>query len=708
MAYDTETPEEEQGEGMYEEQETETHAADPLSQLRNFIQSKNLCEYYEEYLPSIGAKIVEYYIEDDDSRIPWKNRYYDWLKLATQVMEKKTYPWPDAANVKYPLLTTAAMQFAARAYPALVPGPNLVQGLVIGEDQQGLKQAAAKRVGAHMSYQLLYQMEGWEEDMDRLCMTLPICGCMFKKIYYDPMKEQNCSELVMPTDLVVDYFAKSLETASRIHHVIWLTRNEVEARIRKGIFKDIELGLPKTVSDSEGTDARQKIDGTTEPKITPATPHKFIECHCEWDLDDDGYDEPYIITVHADTRQVVRIVTRFDADDIKTEIDDKTGKEKLICIEAENYFCKFGFIPNPDGSIYSLGFGLLLGGLNEAINTLTNQLLDSGTLHNLQAGFLGRGIRVRAGGSRFVPGEWKPVEFTGDDIKKHIFPLPTKEPSEVLFKLLEALVTSGKELASVAEIFVGKMPGQNTPATTTMATIEQGLKVFTAIHKRIYRSLTKEYERLYHLNSEHLPDQKIYFTINEPQGPTSQSVSKQDYAMELSVKPSADPNVVSSAQKLMKVQSYGSLLQLGTISPQEYTKRYLEAVEAENIGVLMQVGQQPPSPDQQLAQEKTKQMQMDSQIKQQEAAQNAEATALQTQADQKSADLNARIKLMEASMKEREASMSQMHTQALNAQKLTHQQELHNQKLTHANEMHMMKKQHAKEMAMAKPKGGTK
>ena len=689
-----------------------------LDDLKKYISSKNLAEDYEDaYLAHIGNQIVTWFDIDEDSCRDWKERNEQYLKLAAQVVEQKTYPWPNAANVKFPLLTTAAMQFAARAYPALVPGPNLVAGLVIGRDEGGKKQESAQRVGRHMSYQLLYDMPDWEEEMDKLCLMLPIVGCLFKKTYYDPIEKKNRSELVLPTDLIIDYYAKTVESAARKCQILWRNQNEVQERINRGVFLDVDLGRPSGM-EAKKSDAKNKIDGTTEPTITPATPHKFIECHCFWDLDEDGYEEPYIVTVHYDTRKVVRIVARFDETGIETEIDDK-GKEKLIKITPIEYFTKFGFIPNPDGSIYDLGFGLLLGGINESVNTLTNQLLDAGTLNNLQGGFLGRGIRIRGGNTKFVPGEWKPVDFTGDDIKKHIFPIPTKEPSDVLFKLLETLVTSGKELASVAEIFVGKMPGQNTPATTTMATIEQGLKVFTAIYKRIYRSLNKEYAKLYRLNAVFLPDETIYFTINEPQGSVGQEVNKTDYDLKnIAIKPNSDPNVVSSAQKLMKVQSYGTLLQLGTINPKEYTKRFLEAVEAENITALMNF-QPPPNPEQQKiqaemqmkqaeGQQKAQLMQMESQIKQMEAAM-----------DQKTKQMDLAIKAAEAQMEEQKARMEMMHTAQSKSQEMQIKHQEHIQNLQHSSNEHQLSMQHMDEQGKAKadaikaqaavkPKGETK
>ena len=705
MAYDNSTNTE-------PKEEKEFSSAD----LGKILESKNLTDMYEDQLVHIGMKIREWFDADEQSRTEWKEKNDQWLKLATQVVEKKTYPWPGAANVKFPLLTTAAMQFAARAYPALVPGPNLVAGLVIGRDEGGIKQQSAERIGRHMSFQLLYEMEDWEEDMDRLCLMLPIVGCVFKKTYFDPSKGHNTSELVSAQDLVIDYYAKSLESASRKCHIIYRTKNQLEERFRRGIFRRVNLNEPRIFGDNQ--EAKNQIDGTQEPQVTPATPYKLIECHCLWDLDEDGYEEPYIVTIDYHTKEVLRIVARFDEESIETEIDEKTGKEKLLSIKPIEYFTKFGFIPNPDGSIYDLGFGLLLGGINESVNTLTNQLLDSGTLNNLQSGFLGRGIRIRSGNTRFLPGEWKPVDFTGDDIKKHIFPIPAKEPSEVLFSLLEALVTSGKELASVAEIMVGKMPGQNTPATTTMATIEQGLKVFTAIYKRIYRALGKEYQKLFRLNGLYIDD-VVYFTINEPEGPQSQEVSKTDYQNKIAVKPNADPNVVSSAQKLMKVQSYGALLQLGTIKPLEYTKRYLEAVETENITALINTEPQ-PDPEQQ-------KMQAEMMMEQQMHQMKMQLEQLKLQMKQQEMQMDIQFKQMELELKGKEAQMKMMSTAQQTQLDMQLTQQQHQQDSAIAQDEHQLNKklvqekgqlqqtqheqkmQQTKEKAAAKPKeGGSK
>lgn len=672
-------------------------------ELQKQVESLNIADQYEDYLPEIGKKLCQWYDEDEDSRIDWLKQATKSLKLALQVVERKSFPWPDAANVKYPLLTTAAMQFAARAYPALVPGPNIITGQVIGRDQDGTKAQAAKRVGAHMSWQVFNEMPDWEEDMDKLCLMLPILGCVFKKTYYDPLEKVNCSDLILPQDFVIDYYAKSVEKANRKFHVIYRNKNQITERVRKELYRECDLGEP--IANAQPDDNKEKLNHLQEPQISPATPYKLLEAHCWWDLDDDGYDEPYIVTVHYDTQQVLRIIPRFEMSGVEFTKDGDVARIKPI-----EYFTKFGFIPNPDGSIYDLGFGLLLGGINETVNTVTNQLLDSGTVNNLQSGFLGRGIRIKSGNSRFTPGEWKPVEFNGDDMRKHILPLPTKEPSETLFKLLETLVTSGKELSSIAEIMVGKMPGQNTPATTTMATIEQGLKVFTAIHKRLYRALNNEYKKLYRLNSIHMED-KIYFTINEPAGPSSKEVYKEDYSMELSVKPNSDPNVVSQSQKLMKVQAYGPLLQLGSINTQEYTKRFLEACDEDNIEALMKPNPQQQSPEEQQAQMEMKQQAEMHQSKMEENQQKVELAA--KSGNQKLiehatlAEIKAKGEQSQVMSEVGQMNLARQAAALAHAQEMHHAQEKHNLAMRHAHELSQVKvaAQRAQIHAKPKPKG---
>jgi len=695
----------EQEEAPEEQDEAQERAA-AKKQLKKFIDSKNIAEELDDdCLREMGRVICEWFDEDQDNRKEWLEKNDEWVKLAMQVVERKTYPWPNSSNIKYPLLTIAAMQFAARAYPALVPGPKLITGLVLGKDEDGQKSQAAERVGTHMSYQVLFEMEDWEEDMDKLCLAVSIMGCMFKKTYYDELKKINCSELVYPQDLVIDYYAKSVETAFRKSHIIYRTQNEIQERVRKKIWLDQNLDVqPQTDTDTHET--YNKLNMVQEPKVGPSTPHKFIECHTVWDLDDDDYCEPYSITVHYDTKKVVRVVARYDEDSIETIGTGK--KEQIAKITPIEYFTKFSFIPNPSGSVYDLGFGLLLGGINEAINTLANQLIDAGTLSNLAAGFLGRGIRVRSGNQRFQPGEWKPVDFTGDDIRKHIFPLPVNQPSDVLFKLLELLDQSGQKVASVAEIFVGKMPGQNTPATTTMASIDQAMKVFTAIHKRLYRALAKEYIKLYRLNCVYM-DQDVYFTLNAPQGNLPQKVYQADYdPKNISVKPNADPNIVSAQQKIMKMQTIGELLQLGTINPVEFTKRYLEASEIENIPALINENP-PPSPEQQKAQADIQSKQMDMQIKQKEAELDAKITMMEAQIKMITEQMKLQFKAKELEMKH-QGHVMDMQVKGAEAQQdlqlgqQEHQQEMQQSTVEHKQTMEQGAAQHKQAMTQTREK----
>jgi chaperonin GroES len=294
----------------------------------------------------------------------------------------------------------------------------------------------------------------------------------------------------------------------------------------------------------------------------------------------------------------------------------------LVRIEPIQYYTKYGFVPNPNGGFYDLGFGNLLGPINEAVNTLINQQIDSGTLNNLQGGFLGKSLKLRMGEQPFKPGEWRSVASTGDDLKKQIIPLPTKEPSAVLFQLMGALITSGKELASVAEIFVGKMPGQNTPATTTMATIEQGMKVFTAVYKRVYRSLKEEFEKLFHINHTYLNPNTYAAVVDVSIGPSD--FSKENY----DICPGADPTAVSQTEKLLKAQGLMEMLPLGILDPVKVALRLLEAQEQPNYMELLnpqiaQTGQMPPPPpDPKVLEIQAKQeaMQQGAQIKAQELA----------------------------------------------------------------------------------------
>ena len=575
--------------------------------LRTYLEATNIAEKLDEdVLEKISEQVSEGFSYDLRSRESWEKNLDDWTDLALQTKKEKSFPWTNASNVKYPLLSTAAMQFNARAYPSLVPATgDIVKCVVIGSDKQGIKLDQAKRVSKFLSYQLLHAMDGWEEEMDKLLIMLPIVGTIFKKTYYNSVTKRNVSELVLPKDLVVNFWAKTLGDAERVSQIIRLTKRQVKERMMSGIYLDMELGDSQIIPPT----------GHNGEFIKDASlPYEIIEQHTFYDLDDDGYAEPYIVTFERYTKKVLRITARFDETTIYLGEDGQLQK-----IDPIQYYTKFSFIPNPNGGFYDIGFGLLLSPLNESVNTLINQLIDAGTLSNLQGGFLGKGLKLKMGESQWRPGEWKTLNTTADDMRKQIVPLPTKEPSNVLFELMGTLVTSGKELASVAEIFVGKMPGQNTPATTTMATIEQGMKVFTAVYKRIYRSLTSEYKKLFKLNQMYMDPQEYTEVLDDVILPTD--FDDKTY----NVCPSADPSTPTQTEKLLKAQGLAELLPLGTLDPLAVTIRILEAQEQPNMEQLFtqqiqQTGQHQPPPD-----PKMQEMQMKGQLEERKAAMQQEA-----------------------------------------------------------------------------------
>lgn len=659
--------------------------------LQKILESSNLAaDLSDDKLIEIGKDVVSGYETDLDSRKPWEKDLKNWTELALQVASDKTYPWPNAANIKYPLLATAAMQFAARAYPTLIPSNGkVVKCKVIGSDPTGEKTMRAFRVSTHMSYQVMEQMDGWEEDMDKLLIALPISGTCFKKTYWDSSKQQNCSKLVLPKSLVVNYWTRCLEDAERITEVFYLSKRKVKERQNLGIFIDVELGDPQTPADDVTTSINRSFQLAND--FDETTPYTILEQHTYLDLDEDGYAEPYVVTVEAESNKVLRIVPRFSEADVL--MDDK---QNVVSIEATQYYTKYGFIPNPDGGFYDIGFGRLLGPLNNSANTIINQLVDAGSLSNLQAGFIGKGLRIKMGETRFQPGEWKAVNAVGDDLKKQIFPLPVREPSQVLFNLLDLLLKSGKELASVAEIFVGKMPGQNTPATTTMASIEQGMKVFTAVYKRVYRSLTSEFRKIYKLNQQYMNPEEYISILDNP-------IPQEDYkGPEDDIIPGADPSAVSSQEKQQKVQAVMQLLNLGTINPMAATIMYLEAHEIPEAEIKKLAMQPQPKTDpkvealqakaaidQQKAQNdiliSREKLRMDQMTKEQEMQHKANLQRMELEGKQMESILKGRAATLDL-----QAAAAQ-HSQSMQQQAQQNQMKLATQHASHQQQMQQQK-----------------
>jgi chaperonin GroES len=554
------------------ELEAEQPANDARHPLLSLIGVPNLADHLsDDVLGQMGAKVCDEFKLDEDSRAAagWDETNKAAMDLVMLVRKAKNVPWPNAANVKFPLLIKACIEFNARAYPAIIDGPDVVKGSVKGEPSPE-KEARAERIGNHMSYQLLEEMDDWEEDTDKLLIQLPAVGCAFRKSYFDPVKGYNSSHLVSAKDFVVNYMTKDLATCPRATHVLTFYPHEIAEKMRSGLWLEQDLGTPQ--------------DGGNDDQA----PHTFLEQHRLWDLDGDDYPEPYIVTVHKETQKVVRVVARF------TEKGLTLDGEKVVRIAPTRIFTKYPFIPAPDGSFYDMGFGTLLFPLSESINSIINQILDAGTLSNMQAGFIGAGISIKSGSQSFKPGEFKKVEATGSALKDNIVLLPTKEPSAVLFNLLGLLIEAAKDVTATQDILSGDAGKGTLPVGTVTALVEQGLKTFTAIVKRVHRALKKELGVLYDLNAHYLQPQ-AYFTFQDVQG----VIAQQDYAEgDCDVVPVSDPNMATDMQRMQRAQFVMEVgKQTGAVIPRESAKQALIAAKVPDPDKLLPPdGPPPPDP----------------------------------------------------------------------------------------------------------------
>lgn len=566
------------------------------------MNAPNLTDRFSaEDLTTIGGLVYEGYQADEVSRSAWLRRNEAGMNFALQVAKDKNWPWQGCSNVIFPLITIAALQFSSRAYSNIISGTDIARCRVPGNDPTGALKAASERVSAHMSWQILEQDSPWEEQHDRLFLNEAIIGTAFIKSYYDSKLSHNVSELVLARDLVMDYNAKSVEDCARKTHKISLDRNAIYERVKRGVFRDIlnenwyTADVPPTQTAYIGTSVQSERDqrqGIQPPPPDQDTPFRFLEQHRNLDLDGDGYSEPYIVTIEETSRCVVRMVARWDNE---AQIE-RANDNSIICVRATEYFTKYGFIPSPDGGIYDIGFGVLLGPLNESVNTSINQLLDSGTMQNSLGGFLGRGAKIRGGEYAMAPWEWKRVDSTGDDLRKNIVPYPDRAPSVVLFNLLNLLIEYTNRMSATTDIMVGKTPGQNTPAETTRNATEQGMQVFTTIFKRIWRSMKEEFKKLFKLNAKYLP---INFTFGEGKG-----VRQEDYLLSSDlIVPSADPNVTSFQMRFFQAQSIRAASQQVPGYDIDYVERqFLKAMRVEAIDLYFPgTGKVPPPPNPKIA-----------------------------------------------------------------------------------------------------------
>jgi chaperonin GroES len=635
----------------------------PNLDIRKLKTSNNITEMLDDdYLENLGARVVQDYESDDRTRTGWKKRNEEAMKLALQVTEVKSYPWANASNVKFPLLSQAALQFQVRAYGQLAKGPDIVKNRVRGHDPDGQKAARASRVSQHMSYQLLDEDDTWEDGFDKLLMVLPIMGLCYRKKFWDVEEQRLKTTTVLPQDLVVPYRAKTLETVPRKTEIFELYDREIKESQNLGSFRKVDLGRAESIEEDEG----DKREGITSDISDDDRPRQMLEQHLFLDLDGDDYKEPYIVTVDKSSSKVLRVVQRFgdivskqslEADKLKDEITGvrrqaqefmgqmqqqmqqmqqakqevppetmqaaqqkaqefeqqiESLEEQVKELEAQKpdvlkippieCYTKYSFIPAPDGSFYDIGFGSLIGPLNRSVNSLMNQLIDSGSLQNGSQGFLGRGARIKGGKVRFEPYEWKTVNSTGQTLRESIVPLPVNAPSPVLFNLLGLLIEYTQQLSSVTDAMSGKDMGQNTPAYNMQAMLQQGMQVFNGIFKRVYRSMRQEFREQYRLNAVYMNPEEYFSTIDGPV-----NVMASDYSGDpKDIYPAADPNAFSSQEKAMKAQFLSERSQqVPGYDNVNVEKRLLESMDIEDRQEVFPLDEQgqmaiPPPPNKEL------------------------------------------------------------------------------------------------------------
>ena len=541
--------------------EAEWSAAEALEAKRMMVNIAS--EMSEEALDKIGRRVSDDYDMDKSSRADWEKDQADILELAQQITKTKSVAGTIRANVKHPILQTAVIQFHARAYPNIIKGRGVVKGRVIGRDPEGLKAARATRQSIFMNHQFLEEIPGWEEGMDQLTVILPLAGCVFKKTYHDGDTIQ--SELVLADDLVANYYTKTIETATRLTHRIWLTPNEIEERIRSDRFVDFEY-LPSQ-SDSEEHDISDD-----------EAPHEFLEQHRWLDLDEDGYQEPYIVMVHEQTKKVVRITARWEAADVFLN-----DKHKIAKINPTHHFTQYTFMYALDGSFYRMGFGALLAHIARTMNTTINQLLDAGSKANAGGGFIGKSMGLGKGGTITVEdGKWKYIKHSGDDLRKNLVPYPLPQPSAVLFSLLVKMEEMGKELVAMSDASLGQNPPTDQPATTTLAVLEQGMKVFTGIYKRIHRGLRGEAAKVSRLNSLYLDEEEYQNIVDDEENRAVKSDWRLDNKDIVPVSDSAD---LSDVQRIVKAQALMAMK--NGFNDREIDQRNFEAMGFEDTEKLI-------------------------------------------------------------------------------------------------------------------------
>jgi hypothetical protein len=538
----------------------------------------NLAELLDDgYLGELSSDLRGSYEEDLESRSEWEETYTKGLDQLGVKHEERSQPFEGASGVTHPLIAESVTQFQAQAYKELLPSGGPVKTQVLGL-QDAEREEQASRVKNFMNYQIMEVMEEFDPDMDQLLFYLPLSGSTFKKVYFDEAKQRAVSKFIPAQDLVVPYAASDLATASRVTHVLRMDANEVRKMQIAGFYREVELSK----YDDDESEVRQKVDeiqGTSRTYTDEI--YTILEMHV--DLDIEGFEDmgpngeptgialPYIVTIDEGSGQVLGIRRNFE---------EGTGLAKKT-----QYFVHYKFMPG----LGFYGFGLIhmIGGLGRAATSILRQLIDAGTLANLPAGFKARGVRVRNDDEPLQPGEWRDIDAPGGNIRDAIIPLPYKEPSGTLAQLLGALIEGGRRFVSLADQQTGD-GNTAAPVGTTVAMLERGMKVMSAIHKRLHYSQRQEFRVLARIFRDNLPPEYPY----EVEG-GNRMIKAEDFDNRVDVIPVSDPNIFSMAQRVTLAQTQ---LQLAQSNPQLHNlhsayRRMYQALEVQNIDEIL-----PPPP----------------------------------------------------------------------------------------------------------------
>ena len=505
----------------------------------------------DDILEPLGNDMVNNYMDYKTSRKDWEQSYIQGLDLLGFKYENRTEPFQGASGATHPVLAEAVTQFQAQAYKELLPADGPVRTDIIGVKNPATEQQS-ERVKDYMNYLIMDQMKEYESEFDSMLFHLPLAGSTFKKVYYDVPMGRVVSKFVPADELIVPYTATSLDDAEAIIHTVKISENELRKQQVNGFYTDVELGPPGTDINGELKKKERELEGTKKTgKNEPV--YTLLECHVNLDLE--GFEEvgpegeptgiklPYIVTVEEGNRKVLSIRRNYAPDDLK--------KNKI------QYFVHFKFLPG----LGFYGFGLIhmIGGLSRTATAALRQLLDAGTLSNLPAGFKQRGVRVRDEASPIQPGEFKDVDAPGGNLRDAFFPLPYKEPSQTLLNLLGIVVQAGQRFAAIADMQVGD-GNQGAAVGTTVALLERGSRVMSAIHKRCYAAMKDEFKLLAKVVSQYLPPEYPYDVVGG-----ARNIKQADFDNRVDVIPVADPNIFSMSQRITLAQTQ---LQIATSNPQ--------------------------------------------------------------------------------------------------------------------------------------------